>query len=328
MPAHTPSLTPDTWQHQFAMEGATTLLSSNTHFAITSNDFLAQPYTHDSTGSTRKRKPIVTYQSPGSGVVDVGLLVRNTALEFEAAAVAAAIRGSSASVPVPVPAPAPSTPSTNVTDTATSETTSSSLTPESTPHTTRTHRPMTIPRPPRPLYHPLARRGTSRPTPKTGTSTESVAAQLAAPPMETGRRSSSRTRRPAPKVRDTEGVAGVGRAAGEKVSPVRRRRGAAAGKRKRGVAQQEMDVDGTYPAAKRTRRPRERVEMEVDSETMPPPTASGTSPPSGYSTRAKRPRKTADTRAESSTSDGTGSVTRTTPVNGQVEEFWVPLKAM
>ena len=97
MPAHTPLLTPDTWQHQFAMEGSTTLLSSNTHFTITSNNFLPQPYTHDSMASMCKCKPIVTYQSLGSGVVDVGLLVHNTALDFEAAAVAAVIRGSSAS---------------------------------------------------------------------------------------------------------------------------------------------------------------------------------------------------------------------------------------
>ena len=61
----------------------------------------------------------------------------------------------------------------------------------------QTHHPMMIPRLPRPLYHPLERRGTSRPTPKMSRSTESVAAQLAAPPTETGRRSSSRTRRPA-----------------------------------------------------------------------------------------------------------------------------------
>jgi len=320
------------------MEGATTLLSNSAHFSIASKDFLAPPFhtTHSvSTSSTRKRKPIVTYQSPASGVLDVDLLVRNTALEFEAAAVAAATRA--VPVPVPVSVPVPPPPSAMVVDTEAPVPTPSSIPkPDSKADVTRSslvYRRVTIPRPPRPLYHPLSRPSTSKATVKTSTTTSSSTSQLAPPAMETGRRSSSRTRRPAPKMRDGEGLMSISKVVPEKPSPVKRRRGAGAGagagKRKRAAAQLDVDGDGAYPhpGGKRARKAREKVEVEVDGETMPPPSTNETSPPTGYSTRAKRPRKATHTRAESSTSDGTGSMTRTTPVNGPVEEFWVPTKA-
>ncbi|KAF8504118.1 hypothetical protein JB92DRAFT_2968903 [Gautieria morchelliformis] len=307
------------------MEAMTTLLTNPPHFPIPSKDFLSQSYTHPALPSTRKRKPIATYQSPISGVVDVGLLVRNTALEIEAAAAAAASRSIAVSAAASSSVAAIAAKSSvtdiipNTTDTI----------PEPHQHATRIipipYRPMTIPRPPRPLYHPLSRPSTSKPTLKSSASSASVTSHLAVPSMELGRRSSSRTRRPAPKMRETEGLASITKASQEKTSSPRRRRGAAAGKRKRGPAQQEADGDGAYPASKRSRKQREKVDMEIDGDTMPPPTTNETTPPSGYSTRAKRPRK--PVRAESSTSDGTGSVARTTPVNGHVEEFWVPTKA-
>jgi hypothetical protein len=306
------------------MEAVTTLLTNTTHFPLPSKDFLSQSYTHAPVPSTRKRKPIATYQSPSSGVVDVGLLVRNTALEIEAAAAAAASRS------VAVPAAASSSvvaiaAKSSVTDIIPN---TKESTPELHQRATRIipvpYRPMTIPRPPRPLYHPLSRPITSKPTLKSSTSSTSVTSHLVVPSVEPGRRSSSRTRRPAPKMRDTEGLASITKVS-EKTNSPRRRRGAAAGKRKRGPAQQEADGDGAYPASKRSRKQREKIDVEIDGDTMPPPATNETSPPTGYSTRAKRPRK--PVRAESSTSDGTGSVARTTPVNGHVEEFWVPTKA-
>ncbi|KAF8586734.1 hypothetical protein K439DRAFT_1614958 [Ramaria rubella] len=306
------------------MEGTTTLLRNTTHFSMASKDFLPQRYTHTPAQPTRKRKPVVTYQSPGSGVVDVGLLVRNTALELEAAAVAAASRSISVSAPVPATITTSSPPAKLPTSAAISN-----VKATVTKHATRiipvAYRPVMIPRPPRPLYHPLSRPGTSKSALKSSTSTTSINSQLAPPSMEPGRRSSSRTRRPAPKVRDTESLVTIAKVPQEKPSPAKRRRGAGAGKRKRGVTALEADGDGAYPAAKRSRKPKERVEMELDGDAMPPPSTNETSP-MGYSTRAKRPRGAAPARADSSTSDGTGSVARTTPVNGHVEEFWVPTK--
>ena len=310
------------------MEAVTTLLSNAAHFPIPSKDCLSQSYTHTTTPSTRKRKPIVTYQSPTSGVVDVGLLVRNTALEFEAAAAAAASRSVTLSA-TPPSAVAGITARSPVSDIVSN---ANDSIPEPAQLPTRImpipYRPMAIPRPPPPLYHPLSRPSTSKPPAKGSTSSTSVASHLTVPPNETGRRSSSRTRRPAPKLRETEALLSVTKVSQEKtITPPKRRRGAAAGKRRRGPAQQEADGDGAYPATKRSRKSKEKAEVEIDGDAMPPPATNETSPPTGYSTRAKRPRRPAHVRAESSTSDGTGSVARTTPVNGHVEEFWVPTKA-
>ena len=310
------------------MEAVTTLLNHPTQFPIPSKDLLSQSFTQPPPASMRKRKPIVTYQSPGSGVVDVGLLVRNTALEFEAAAAAAASRSVALSARalssvVTIAAKRPATDTVSITK---------NIHPEPTQHATRiipiAYRPMKIPRPPRPLYHPLSRPSSSKPTLKTSISSTSVTSHLAVPSNEPGRRSSSRTRRPAPKMRDTEGLVSITKVTPEKPSPPKRRRGAAAGKRKRGTAQQEADGESAYPATKRSRKPREKAEVEIDGDAMPPPLVNETSPPRGYSTRAKRPRKPTHTRADSSTSDGTGSVAGTTPVNGHVEEFWIPTKAI
>lgn len=309
------------------MEAVTTLLGNPAHFPIPSKDFLPQSYTHASSPSTRKRKPIVTYQSPGSGVVDVGLLVRNTALEFEAAAAAAASRS------VAVSATASSSVVAIAAKSSAADAISSTndTVPEPTQRATRifpiAYRSVTIPRPPRPLYHPLSRPSSSKPILKSSTSSASVTSHLAVPSGELGRRSSSRTRRPAPKIRETDGLVNIAKVVQEKPSPPKRRRGAAAGKRKRGPAQQDADGDGAYSTVKRPRKAREKAEVEIDGDAMPPPATNETSPLTGYSTRAKRPRRPAHARAESSTSDGTGSVARTTPVNGYVEDFWVPTKA-
>lgn len=175
-----------------------------------------------------------------------------------------------------------------------------------------------------------------------------------------GRRSSSRTRRPAPKVRETERESGPENSlkdipegaldSNKSASPAKRRRGGVGnngGKRRRGAGA-EVDGDGAYPAVKRSRkqpqrereRERDKTEMDVDGDSngagsasnVPPPShnsnSNDASPPSGYSTRARRPRTAApQVIKDDSGSDGTGSVARTTPVNGAVEEFWVPTKS-
>lgn len=303
------------------MEAATSVFSSPTPFPITSRDALVQSYVRTSAPSMRKRKPVVTYQSPGGGIVDMGLLVRNTALEFEAvAAAAAALR--SASSPTPASAASPqstsSSTSSGIPDSITSNSSSLEMLTRLKPSL---YRPMSIPRAPPRLYHPFSRSSSSKSPFKAGSSTTSLTSQKHPLAAETGRRSSSRTRRPAPKVRDTESLVDTAKAHS---SPAKRKRGGGpGGRRKRTAAQQEADGDSPYPAVgKRTRKPRERNEMDVDGDSMPPPN-NDASPPGGYSTRAKKPRTT---RAESSASD-TGSVARMTPVNGQVEEFWVPTKA-
>lgn len=256
-------------------------------------------------------------------MLDMGLLVRNTALEFEAAtAAAAAMRNASSPTPVnPSSAASPqSTSSTISSDVPDSHSSSLDMLTRLKPSL---YRPITIPRPPPRLYHPFTRPPPIKSLFKVGSSSTSLASNNDPLATEPGRRSSSRTRRPAPKVRDTEILVESAKAGHlEKSSPAKRKRGGGpGGRKKRTASQQDADGDSAYPAVgKRTRRLKDKNEMEVDGE-MPPPN-NDASPPSGYSTRAKKPRKT---RAESSASD-TGSVARTTPVNGQVEEFWVPTK--
>ncbi|KAF8524807.1 hypothetical protein BU17DRAFT_84313 [Hysterangium stoloniferum] len=290
---------------------------------MASKDISPQSYARTLIPAMRKRKPAVTYQSPGSGVVDMSLLVRNTALEFEVAS-AAAVASRSALALVPVSTPTPSHASSlKVPSDANAPQPLSQKVETKSIHLFS--RPMSIPRPPRPLYHPLSRPILPRSPVKSIASNTSTNSQSATLSTEPGRRSSSRTRRPALKVRDTESVVGSAKVVPDKPSSIKRKRGGVAAKRKRTTAQQEADGDSAYPAAKRLRKPKERVEVDADGDTMHPSTNDG-SPTTGYSTRAKRPRNVTHGRAESATSDGTGSVTRTTPINGPIEEFWVPTK--
>jgi hypothetical protein len=290
-----------------------------------SKDVSPQSYAHSFVPSTRKRKPIVTYQSPSSGIMDMNLLIRNTTLEFEAAsAMGMASRNTVGLLPVSTPTSSPAPSPKVASETNANASGSSPQQPERNINTLFA-RPMTIPRAPRPLYHPLSRPIPAKPSVKSNASSTSLNSNSATLSTEPRRRSSSRTRRPAPKVRDTESVADSARAAGDKPSP-KRKRVAAAARRKRTAAQQEADGDSAYPAAKRVRKAKEKAEAEVEGDTMPPPSTNDGSPTMGYSTRARKPRQSTDARGGSATSDGTGSVTRTTPVNGPVEEFWVPTK--
>lgn len=353
------------------MEGVAALLDASSHSE-------SQPSfgrTSTLSSSTRKRKPLITYQSPDSGVLDMALLIRNTALEFEAAAILAAASRSTNNTQTSLPYKLPSSSSTsssssttlnNSPDASSNSTSSESasikhihnVTPAAQSRTLTTitttrrlpippsFRPVTlIPRAPHPLYHPLSQPSSSKHGLKNGQIRYS---ETGTPSAESGRRSSSRTRRPAPKVRETENTSGSTTVkdvtldvSDKPSSPTKRRRGGVGGggggggKRKRAGQQQEADVDSAYPAVKRSRKQPQRdktdggdVVVGGDGDVMPPPP--DTSPPSGYSTRARRPRTVAPppvNKDDSATSDGTGSVTRTTPVNGAVEEFWVPTKS-
>ncbi|GJJ06157.1 hypothetical protein Clacol_000346 [Clathrus columnatus] len=305
----------------------------------------SKSYACTSTMSTRKRKPIVTYQSPNSGVLDMALLIRNTTLELKAAAViAAASRSSIQPLPTPVlPNSSALSPvsshspnykshdTTSITSASTSDLNQYIASSHNGGGTKRyipsSFQPIAlIPRAPHPLYHPLSRPSSSKQSSKINDSRHMESGALFS---ETGRRSSSRTRRPAPKMRETESAQGpspkdIPEPSDKTNSPNKRRRGAG-GKRKR-AGQQDADGDSPYPAVKRTRKQPQQRNMDGEGDSMPPP-SNDASPPTGYPTRARRPRTTApQVMKDDSGSEGTGSATRTTPVNGAVEEFWVPTK--
>lgn len=243
-----------------------------------STSISAQACVVGSVSSVRRRKPAITYQSPGSGLVDMGLLARNTGLEAVAAAsmfrhVETSSSASAISPPLrkskDIPLP--------------SQDMLTRLNPT-------LYRPLSIPRPPPRLYHTLAHFGMGRPLYKRSTSTASLNSQGRTLDSEPERRSSSRARRPAPKVRDIES------AMESLPEPLaKRKRG---GRRRRTAAQQEAD-DSAYAG---TKRPRKSKETDVDGDGVDA---------SPYSTRARKPRLG---RAGSSTSDRSESLA--TPLSG------------
>ncbi|KIJ39429.1 hypothetical protein M422DRAFT_32686 [Sphaerobolus stellatus SS14] len=286
------------------MDASTSILSSPSPFPVSSIDVPSSPFARSSL-SARKRKPVVTYQSPASGMLDLGLLMRNTTMQIEAVAVAAAASRALSS-PTPAQATSP-TPSSSSSETSPSATTSHSTSLDMVTRLKPSlYRTVPIPRPPPRLYQPFSRPIPLRTIFKTGASSSSVNSTNHTLPEEPGRRSSSRTRRPAPKVREAEVIA---EGAKERASPAKRKRGGGHGGRRKKTTNQEED-DSPYPeVGKRTRK---RKELEVD-ESMPSPNEAASPPVNGYSTRAKKSR-----RAESSASDnGSGPV---------MEEFYVPTK--
>lgn len=169
-------------------------------------------------------------------------------------------------------------------------------------------------KPPLPVYHPLGRLALA--LPEIDLETLGLRAPLPISIDDATRRSSSRPRRPAAKLRDADveapggsPLAAPAEAPAEKPSPRKRRGGPAGGARRR--RREPEDVDGTYPA-KRTRNaraadvdsPAGSVAAGADVEDVAD--AEEKAVPERRSTRSRAAAvKPAITRRGSSASDGT-----------------------